>query len=544
MKRYWLPMLAALCGGCAAYGIKDASIQARADELQKIQQERPEPKDRVMVIDDPYVDVKPLPYRKALPAAFQREVSYRSQVPTALEKVLRRVQELTGIEVLLESVAPPEGGAQGSGIPFDHPSNFLEGIPPTEGVPLRQVIEQLGLGNVSQDRVVVLDYQGPVRGLFDEIAIQTGLQWRWDERNRKVLFFDNEVAWFYISAGATSQSIRARIGGTGGGGGQFQDASTAQIEYSKEASVAVMEDVETIIRGMLSKNGRMAVVPRLGYVAVRDTPERIDAIRQWVERFNAIYEQQIHLVVDVYRVEINESDGQGVQAAIRVFENLADERGVIRVDDTGFNTAPVGGANSRASVALRPNVPGARQPFGGSTLVFNALRGIGKVSHDRQVVLTTVPGRPVPYRVVQRIAYVASASETIGGIGGIASTQLQPAQIEVGLQMLVTPRIHPDGNRLHVHSLMSLSSLEALEEFSSGNQRVQTPRVSTVEYAQEAWLRNGEVLLVTGLHSAENKVSQTRGILSFVRTLSETRSFMVVTITPVIIPRENIQSGT
>jgi type IVB pilus formation R64 PilN family outer membrane protein len=541
--QYALAFASILAGGCSGIPLMAEKVESGIERAVSLQEQSPSPSPRVMVQEDPYVDVKPIPVRRELPAIFAQEVVYRGQVPTPIDRVLRRVQDLAGVEVVVESAVVRDDAQNGGAPNPQHPSNFLEGIPPTEGIPLQQVINQLGLENVKESQTVALDYKGALRGLLDEIAIQTGLQWRWDDRSRKVVFFGSEVAWFHISAGATEQTVRSRFGGTGGGGGQFQDASTAQIEYAQEAAVAVMQDVETILRGMLSSNGRMAVVPRLGYIAVRDVPERVEAIRQWIERFNAMYERHVHLVVDIYRVEINDLRGESIEANLRVFENLAGERGIFRVVNTGFDVRDLNTAAGQASVVLRPAVPGRRQPFGGSQVIANWLSNIGKVSHERQVKLTTVPGRPVPYRVVRRIAYVASATETVGGVSGVNTTQLQPAQVEVGLQLMLTPRIHPDGERIHLHMLMSLSTLDALDVFASGNQRVQTPRVSTVEYAQESWLNDGDVLVVTGLETSERDYGRNVGILAFGRKTDERRNLLVVAVRPVIVPLDKIREG-
>src|SRR5690606_3594988 len=113
---------------------------------------------------------------------------------------------------------------------------------------------------------------------------------------------------------------------------------------------------------------------------------------------------------------------------------------------------------------------------------------------------------PAPVMVVRRTSSLAETTPTFGGSAGNAistGAALTPGTVETGLNLYVLPHVQDDGKRMLLKLMVSLSTLEAMETYSSGENSIQLPQVASREFQQQAWLNSGETLVLAGFEQID-----------------------------------------
>ena len=72
------------------------------------------------------------------------------------------------------------------------------------------------------------------------------------------------------------------------------------------------KDVETTVRGLLSKAGTARVNPASGTITVRDSYARLEAVRAYIDEVNERLSRQIALCVRVWALEVNDASSAGI----------------------------------------------------------------------------------------------------------------------------------------------------------------------------------------------------------------------------------------
>lgn len=478
-----------------------------------------------VVQDVPYVDVRPVPKRDTLPSIFQRVVTFNEPIGVPFQVLAQRIQAQTGVSVTYQAelLAKVEAGgaSQGASSSIDA---LLAALPP---------VGETASISLPMSSGISVSYSGPLKGLFDTVAADTGSYWRYEPNMNRVNFYRFETETFRIEAVVGSGSSTASIGGGSGEG-----LSSGQASSDHSTSGSVWADVEAGIAKLLSPEGVYITSTSLGTILVRDRPDRMDMVREFVREQNAALSTQVTFEVNVYRVLVRDQDTKGLNWN-GVFQRLIASS-PYQINFLTNNTSNQEGL-AQGIISVKPELNGQPQRWGGSAVLLQALSSLGNTSVVTSVTAVTVNNTATPVRVTRKRSYVAQVSQAIAGQGGTSvatGAQINQEELETGLVMYLLPHVQSDGKRVLVKAMASLTSLERFDTFTTGEQTVQQPQVAAREFQQTAWLNSGETLVLSGFEQAEGESDRSSPFdwriwpVSGTRTSRHEREIVVVTITP------------
>jgi type IVB pilus formation R64 PilN family outer membrane protein len=478
-----------------------------------------------VVQDVPYVDVRPVPKRDTLPLIFQREVTFNEPIGVPFQVLAQRIQAQTGVAVTYQAelLAQAESGAAGE--TSQSLDALLAQLPP---------VGETASVSMPLSSGISVSYSGPLKGLFDTVAADTGSYWKYEPNMNRVNFYRFQTETFRIEAVVGSGSSTAAIGG----GGSDAGLSSGQASSDHATSGSVWADIEAGIAKLLSPEGVYITSTSLGTILVRDRPDRMDLVREFVREQNAALSTQVTFEVNVYRVLVRDQDTKGINWN-GVFQRLI-ATSPYQINFLTNNTSNQQGL-AQGILSVKPEVGGEPQRWGGSAILLQALSSLGNTSVVTSVTAVTVNNTATPVRVTRKRSYVAEVSQAIAGQGGTSvatGAQINQEELETGLVMYLLPHVQSDGKRVLVKAMASLTSLERFDTFTTGEQTVQQPQVAAREFQQTAWLNSGETLVLSGFEQAEGNSDRSSPFdwrvwpVSGTRSSSHEREIVVVTITP------------
>lgn len=537
-----LVILPLTIGGCASAQIKgDASnqfddAQTRADELMRAREARRIPVAGPIVTDAPYVDVTPIQKVQREPLGFSRVVTFNSSGEMPLHVFAQRIEGITGLKVRYQHELV-RSAAGGTGVAAASPLVI-------SGITLPAVDSTImGPPSVAATPGIRINYTGSVRGLFEQVAEQTGAHWKWDASRQVVDFFKYETETFRIAAvqgqGRTSFELGGAQSSTAEGG--QSSLKLADTEASHETPASVWTEIGETMQKLVSSEGTYQVNQTAGAVIVRDQPDRMQLVRDYFDTLNKMLSRQVDIEVTIYRVNVNDRDFKGVSWDF-LFQTL--------INTSNYNIAwnsirpNVVSENASSAVIRIPELTADGSPnrYGNSQLFLDALSTIGRTAVVQSTSVLTSNNRAAPAKFVQRNTYLAETVPTYASGGGTSvgtGAGLTPGSVETGLNLYLLPHVQDDGKRMLLRAMVSISTLDSMEEASSGEQTIQLPQVSSREFAQEAWLTSGETLVLTGYNQTDSG-NTTRSPfgrfwgLGGERTVSHGQELMVIAITPVV----------
>jgi len=470
------------------------------------------------------------------------------------------------------------------------------------GIPMR-VVESVNAGSassvssggsassVSQGQTSVqVKWQGPLRGLLDQLAQASGLYWRYQAG--RVEFFLYETRHFQVHLPMGSRSVSASISGggsnnsgnasttacatcsgsgaTGGATGAI-NVSTGDIAVNPFASLTstisamLMEEgaaevvgsttrstatssaasgaggavagatgvAATTVGGAtqagvspssagagsgVSRRSRVVVSPELGMITVTATPSLLDRIGTYLQGVNQRFARNVLIDLKIYDVSLEDEEGVGFSTNLlfsrlnRFGLELSGAQSVgFSMGSPGQATLTVSNANSR---------------FNGSELVGQALSSFGKLSVVTSGQVMAVNGQPAPLQVAEEVNYLASSSSSTTS-DSVTTTSLTPGSRVVGLTANFLPTVLAD-NRILLQYQLTMSSLISLDVISSGTSLIQTPRIASQSVQQQAFVRDGQTLVLFGFEQQRSGSDGNLSLLGASRVSSGSRVLRVI----------------
>lgn len=532
---------------CAAGGsIKGRASQdydqarSAAEELMRARADRRMQVSGPIITDTPYVDVTPIAKTEREPLALSRVVTFNSAGLMPLHSFAKRIESTASVRVtyqeeLVAGRSSPNGSAPAA------PSSLV-----VNGITMPQVDATIRLpmsaGADTASPGVRLSYTGPVRGLFDQVAEQTGSHWKWDPAQQAVNFYRYETEMFRVTAVQGEGSSSFELGGaqTTSAAGE-NTLKLADSQAGHKTGTSVWAEIDAVLTKLVSGEGVYQVTQTGGMVIVRDRPDRMHLVREYFNTLNNTLSRQVDIEVSIYSVNVNDRDFKGVSWDA-LFQTL------INTSNYGIawqNARPdVVSENASSAVIRIPELDanGVPHRWGGSELLLDALSTLGKTSMVRTASVVTSNNRAAPAKFVSRSTYLAETVPTYASGGGTAvgtGAGLTPGAVETGLNLYFLPHVQDDGKRMLLRTMISISNLDALDAYSSGDQSIQLPQVSSQEFAPEAWLNSGETLVLTSFNESGSGQT-TRSpfgrfwALGGDRTVTHGQELMVIAITPVV----------
>jgi len=384
-----------------------------------------------------------------------------------------------------------------------------------------------------------LAYEGPLSGLLDTVAGHFGVSWKYD--GAAIIMSRYETRTFTIEAmpGTTSltdgsqgdtgeggssggSSSGGSSGGGGGGGGLTQTAtSSVTLDYWTE-----LEGTLTTILGGV---GAVKTSPSSGSVTVITTPDIMRTVANYVDMENARNTKQVAITLELFTLSLTDTEDYGADVTFA----LAERNGWPAL---GFNGPPSGlGETTGNGFAVQVLSPTSK--FQGTEAFIKAVSTLGTVSRVARIPLTTLNNRPATRRIGRDISYLAEVSVTSNSGSDVSQSSLSPGSVHEGFSLQVTPRILGDGRVLIQFSLSSID-LITIDQFTSGENKIQLPSTSNRSFVQQAMLNNGDSLVLSGFEE-DKKSSDNSGTGSALNWLmggqsnaSKTHDILFLTITP------------
>jgi len=496
-----------------------------------------------IVSDLPYVDATAITHDVRLPEFFKRQVTLNEPLGASVAQVISKVEKAVGVRVAYDSGLANGASQAPSSEPLAPPvqsgDSTMTSLPPPP-----TAVASLPLEAMRTD--LAINYSGSASGLLDKVAAAMGGQWKWDATSNRVKIFKYTTETFRIAMVPGGSKSSASVGGqaAGGGGGAQNNSSTAkaETEFSTTDQLSIWKGLEETVKQLLSPAGTVTMSEAMGTITVRDVWDRVDAIREQINRVNASLTRQVEVDVRVYRLRTARSDTRALNWNI-VFNALQTNAGY------GFNLMTprpdtTGQGVSSAVVTVPERDPqGNPWRYGGSSAFLDALSKLGDASVMTSTSVQTINNQPAPVNIVTRTKYLATTAPLYTAAAGSAvgaGATLTPDEIETGFKMQILPHVQDDGKRVLLQVMLSLSTLDAMNEATSGGQTIQLPQVSSREFMQRVWLTNGETLVLAGFENVDSNSDTSSPFdksiwaLGGSRGVKKSKESIVVVITPAV----------
>ncbi|SFF31918.1 type II secretion system protein GspD [Paracidovorax wautersii] len=452
-----------------------------------------------------------------LPGKFATPMSYSTHGVQGFSEVLEAISSTAGIGIrgfeVLQQQAQPQGGANG-----------------VATSPLMQSQPMVGAGKIGG--TVEIDYSGTLRGLLDELGARNQTSWRYSASTNTVTFFRYETRVLNLHLPAGSKSVSATIslagssgggsggsgggasGGGGSGGSSGGGSGAGNVSVSQQKTIdpwtSVMNTVGSILtasgpapasaaqRGgpgadasggrsltAAGADGTASAAPELGMLTVTARPQAVERIAAFVNSVNARFSQNV--LVDIQVLSVTLDDNVQAGFSLDLLYRQLNKNGLSIVG--GAPLQPALGKPGSATFSISDSA----SKWNGSSIVAEALAQYGNVGLETKTQVIAINGQPSPFQVGDEITYLASSqTNTTPTVG--TSVSLQPGSKVVGLTGNMTPTITGD-SRILLEYQMEISSM-VLTQVSSGGSTIQTPQISRQSLQNQAYVRDGEVIVL------------------------------------------------
>ena len=512
MKRYLSLLLAAFVflSGCA---VKDGGaptvqqVEAKRDQLAELSSSKTVP-----IAEHPYLGAKPI----------VRQTD-GEDIPVLNSSVtLKQRGTLSEIAASLSTIAPLS--AQVSDTDADDPQPTKQG----SASPELPALDDLGLpplANVSG--LIDVSYTGSLRGLLDTISSLSGYGWDYDAKTNRITFSAMQVRTYTIMAAPgvitydsqVSNKSKERTSGSSISGSSINStvtsgdtsSQTSQVHTSK-IEMDIWKEIETAVKGLLSKRGTVSINQAAGTVTVRDSYTRLRDVSAYIDSINARLSRQVAITVRVWALELTDASSAGLNLQA-LFEN----------NDVSVVAGSLGDLGSASTAAVSV----VKGKLKGSSGTIKALKEWGRATQLSSAGGLLMSNQPLPVQAIKRHAYLAGM--TLATSEYNQTSEITPGEVTTGFAMTIIPHILPD-RRVILQYTVTLSALDSMEEIDREQVYVQLPQVSTRSFAQRSKMKMGQTLVLAGFEQSTQNLGNSLGVLNTSRDADFSKTLLVVTI--------------
>ena len=349
----------------------------------------------------------------------------------------------------------------------------------------------------------------PWRRALESILASTGHTWTDDQ------------GILVVTTLAAAEMIAPRAGG--------RRVETFELDFVKAV------DVDQAVKGLLSLSGKSWVSlsssgdNRMAreVIAVLDFPGNLQQIADYIGQIDQP-PRQVLIKANILQVELKDDCRSGV--------NLQQ---LLTTSGKGLDFSTVGFANELAATAS-PASPATLLKLNGGSLngLIEALQETTDAKSLASTELLTVSGQEAHLQSGEQLGYLTTTTTQ--------TSSLQTVEfLDVGVQLHVTPHVTRDGR-----VLMRVKPEVSEGRFDPG---FSVPSKDTVEVETDVLLNSGQGLVIGGLIQEIDSNVQTKvpwlgdipyaGILFQKREFIKSRSEIIVTLVPYVLPYEPTQNA-
>lgn len=483
--------------------------------------------------------------KEVLPPIFDRPFLYATRSAPPRE-VIRAIAMRTGIPAVIAETSTTNSTSQAG----------TQALPAAAqgGTSLLSIFS----GGPVTERPMELEWDRSLKSLLDHVANTMGLYWKYEDG--RIRFFKEETRTFSINLPHGKKEVEATIsldggssGSSGGSSGSGSSGSSSggssgggSVSVSSTQSIdpvnAIVSAVQAIVGGDTtsgatgpvaaapmggssgggSGNGKVVPSPELGMITVTAAPPVLDRVAAYVENVNKKFSKNILIDVTVYNVSLSKEGMAGISLDLnRALQKTFGQLGVSVTSPSMLGSISGG---SSGGVVLDRTANGETSPS--STIVAKAMSGLGDVSLVRRGQVVAINGQPSPLQVGSSITYLAS-SATTQTEGAGTSASLIPGQAIVGMTANFLPSIMSD-NRILLQYQLNISNLVGMDQVSSGGSMIQTPNISQQSLQQQAFLRDGQSLVLFGYDQDQSAQNSNASFSGFSMNADKKRQMTVI----------------
>jgi type IVB pilus formation R64 PilN family outer membrane protein len=400
---------------------------------------------------------------------------------------------------------------------------------------------------VNKSMPVSLDYKGTIAGALDNLAARAGYGYAVNGNTVMWSAFVSRTFDVSFMPGA-SQYLLGGAKQQGGGGSSTEitnlvaGQSTDQFS-SLQGALSVWNDLKATLDSLKSKEGTVIVSESTTTITVRDRPENMRLIGEYLAHMSKSLSRQVALDVQVLEITLNKGFNYGVNW------NLVRDFTAGKVSLGGGADGKPGGGAQTVNLTQLGSTPtagagigfGASSGLWGGTQVFiNALSQQGQVSIATQPRVVTLNNQVAEIGINTKTGYLARVTTTVAGVSGSPSTSLTPGLVTTGFSLYLLPKIQ--GNDVYLQISSTLANGLSFKLQSSGSapniSTIQVPTVSEKRFNQRSVVSSGSTLVIAGfkqLNTEVNKVSMFGTDALGGRGAQQTNVETIVLITPTIL---------
>lgn len=490
-----------------------------------------------------------------LPPKFATPVTYSTHGAQGFAEVLEAVSERSGISIRGTEVLQPQGQGALSG---------------ASGGAAQQMTGGVSSGKLGGS--VQIEYSGTLRGLLDELAARTESSWRYTAATNSVSFFRYETRTLSVHLPPGAKNVAASIslsgigggssggssGGGSGGGDSGGGTSAGNVSVSQSQVIdpwsSVMRGIQSILGSSTNArngstgsalpagggglgmggsggggsqqsnamsasgaDGQASANPELGMITVTARPQAVERIAAYINSINARFAQNVMIDFKVLNLTLDNNMSAGFSLDL-LYKQL---------NNNGLSV--VGGAPLQAGTTTPGRMVfsngNPNSQWKGSEIVAEALMQFGTVAVKTEGQVTAINGQPAPFQMAEEVTYLASSQTTTAPSVG-STTALTPGSRIVGFTANMTPLVLGD-NRILLQYQMEISRI-TLAQASSGNATIQTPRVSKQSLQNQAFMRDGEVIVLFAFDQNRDSADSALSLGGASRTGRGERSLVVI----------------
>lgn len=493
MKKGYLSLIAAsvALSSLAGCSIVDKSYDTVKRDMgtlkDSIDRNQPRKASAIETFDDIWLggDAFRVSEAERAPSLLQRSVSFKQLDPVSVSELVTMLSIDLGIQIVLtedaiEFTQDTSEAPSSSSIP-DAAGLLGEFAGGAENPIFGGAVNS---GTVASDIRFTLDYKGTVSGLLDVIAGKTGLFWRFEKGQIVIKRFETVTYLVDIVSGSTTYSAEMMSDIGGGEGGSSQHSVTSEFEPENSWSA-----LDSALKTILSRGGKVAYAESTGSVVVTDTPHVQRRVEQYIKSLNSVAGRQISVRADVFEITSDENGDFDTNIMA-----LYDWKGDLTVGLDGQSLSfGLGGGTTQGENRFSADTSASLQ----------MLRQNKNASLVTSSTIYAMNGQPTPFQQMDEVGYLAEVSVTQIE-GQEPQRALTPGKTSQGFSMMLMPRILSNGKVMMTFAVDS-SRINSIDSYGNETQgEIQLPNRSSNKYQQVVTVGSGQPLMIAGLERTES----------------------------------------
>ncbi len=447
--------------------------------------------------------------RDPLPESLDRTLTYSTFSPMSIQEVSKLVTEVTGLQTrVAEDVIRP--------LPSQSMQQAVVGGSMPVSSRWSDDVELMGTG---RERIT-FSVDGTVQDLLNLVSSRLNISWRVDDQ--VVIFHRYITKTFQLSI--IDESLQSST--TSGEGGEDVGGSE---NVNSEIEKNVYSDVMDMMAGLMSNAGVITRSPSTSGFTVTDTKDVIDSITREVAKTNEDLTRQVAINVRIYSV--SDVDNEEFEFSLDLLYNGAEgiSGAITKISDP---IGDISGINFNGAYLLGD--------FAGSSVNYDNIALKENVSIVTRSTNITTNNRTVPIETSRIRNYISAVTTSRSELSSGIDTEIEQDVVVTGLNMQITPKILGD-DRVLIHYSINIKDLVSLFERQINDAFVQQPDVTRRKVINQAIMRSGSTLVLTGLHIQNNEYKDSGSWWPWFKLFggsnrdNASREMAVIMITPVLL---------